>query len=234
MGLFEVTGMWMLAIGKTAIHSIWIGLLILALLRLSLAYIPARLSGLRYGISVTALLLLFFSVITAFLLLYEPASPRMILLSSTGANPFVSGKLLIKSNGETAFNSSLIFTLFGYIYFVGVLFMLLRSLASVAYIKGLRNSGTKLAPHWQIRITRMVKSLGIERRVDFLESARVKGPLLIGYLKPAIIVPAGMLSMLPVSQVEAILMHELYHLKRKDYLSISCNYLLREYSFIIR
>ena len=218
MGLFEVTGMWMFAIGKTAIHSLWIGLLILALLRLSLAQIPVRLSGLRYGISVSALLLVFFSVIAAFLMLYEPASPRMDVLSSPGANPFVSGNLLIRNNGETAFNTSLIFTLFGYIYFVGVLFMLLRSLASVAYIKGLRNSGTKLAPEWQIRFTHILQSLRIERRVDFLESARVKGPLLLGYLKPAVIVPAGMLSMLPVSQVEAILMHELYHLKRRDYL----------------
>lgn len=127
MGLFEATGMWMLAIGKTTIHSIWIGLLILALLRFVQAYIPVRLSGLRYGISVSALLLLFFSVIAAFFMLYEPAAPKQDALSSSGALPLISGKLFI--------NTSLICTLFGYIYFAGILLMLFRSAASLTYIR---------------------------------------------------------------------------------------------------
>jgi beta-lactamase regulating signal transducer with metallopeptidase domain len=218
MGLFEVTGMWMLAIGKTTIHSIWIGLLILALLRLVQAYIPVRLSGLRYGISVSALLLLFFSVIAAFLMLYEPVSPKQDAFSSSGALPLISGKLFIKNNGEAAFNTSLICALFGYIYVAGILLMLFRSVASLTYIRGLKSSGTQPGPDWQNRFSGICKSLGIIRSVNFLESTRAKGPLLVGYLKPAVIVPAGMLSMLPVSQIETILMHELYHLKRRDYL----------------
>jgi len=218
MGLFEVTDMWMLAIGKTTIHSIWIGMLILALLRLVQTYIPVRLSGLRYGISVSALLLLFFSVIAVFLMLYEPASPRQDALSSSGALPLISGKLFIKNNGEAAFNTSLICTLFGYIYFAGILLMLFRSVASLTYIRGMKNKGTPPDPDWQHRFSEICQTLGIIRSVNFLESALAKGPLLVGYLKPAVIVPAGMLSMLPVSQIETIIMHELYHLKRRDYL----------------
>jgi bla regulator protein BlaR1 len=218
MGLFEVTDMWMLAIGKTTIHSIWIGMLILALLRLVQAYIPVRLSGLRYGISVSALLLLFFSVIAAFLLLYEPASPRQDALSSSGALPLISGKLFIKNNGEAAFNTSLICTLFGYIYFAGILLMLFRSVASLTYIRGLKSKGTSPGQDWQHRFSGICQSMGIMRSVNFLESTLATGPLLVGYLKPVVIVPAGMLSMLPVSQIETIIMHELYHLKRRDYL----------------
>ena len=218
MELFEVSGVWMYAIGKTTLHSIWIGLLILALLRLALAYIPVRFSGLRYSISVSALLLLFFSIIAAFLMLYEPISPIQDALNSRGALPLGSGKLFVKSNGETALNTSLIFALFGYIYIAGTLFMLFRSLASVAYIRRLQTSGIRPGPDWQARFTQICKSLGINRPVDFFESTRVNGPLLVGYLKPAVIVPAGMITMLPVSQIETILMHELYHLKRRDYL----------------
>ncbi|MCK5692404.1 MAG: hypothetical protein KAI08_06130 [Bacteroidales bacterium] len=210
MGLFEATGMWMLAIGKTTIHSIWIGLLILALLRFVQAYIPVRLSGLRYGISVAALLFLFFSVIAAFFMLYEPAAPKQDALSSSGALPLISGKLFI--------NTSLICTLFGYIYFAGILLMLFRSVATLTYIRGLKSKGTSPDPDWQHRFSEICQSLGIMRSVNFLESALAKGPLLVGYLKPAVIVPAGMLSMLPVSQIETIIMHELYHLKRRDYL----------------
>ena len=211
MGLFEVNGIWMYAIGKTVFHSIWIGLLILALLRLALTYIPGRLSGLRYSISVSALLLLFISCIVAFLLLYEPISPMQDAPTYYGVFPRVS-------IGETALDTSLLFILSGYIYFAGALFMLLRSVMSVAYIRSLQSSGVPLGPEWQARFMQICKSLEIKRSVEFLESARVKCPLLLAYLKPAVMIPAGMITMLPVSQIETILMHELYHLKRRDFL----------------
>ena len=217
MGLFEVSEIWMHAIGKTIIHSIWIGLMILALLRLAQAYVPVRLSGLRYSMAVSALLLLFISIIASFLMLYEPLSMQ-VSLSSPRAFPLVSGKLFLRSNGESIMNTNLIFSLCGYIYFAGAMFMLLRSVASLAYVRRLQSSGIQPGPEWQERFLQISLSLGIRRPVNFLESALAKGPMLVGYLKPAVIVPAGMITLLPVSQVETILMHELYHLKRRDYL----------------
>ncbi len=218
MGLFEISGMWMLALGKTIIHSLWIGLMILALLRLVMSYIPVRSSGLRYGISVSALILLFISVIATFLILYDPVSPLQLALRSPEAFPFASASLFTNSNGNVVLNTSLIFSLCAYIYFAGALFMLLRSTASLAYVRRLQSSGTQLDPEWQQRFLQISTSLGIKRTVRFLESARASGPMIAGYLKPAVIVPAGMITMLPVSQIETILMHELYHLKRGDYL----------------
>jgi len=207
MGLFEVSGMWVLAIGKTIVHSLWIGVLLLALLRLVLAFIPAKLSGLRYSISVTALLLLFASVLVTFLILYEAVPPVRESLN------------LPESPGKAAVpGASMLFKLFGYIYFTGVFFMLCRSMASVAYIRALRKTAYQVSSRWQDSLRQIRLSLGISRNVEFLESTRVKAPLLVGYLKPAVIVPAGMLTMLPVNQVETILIHELYHLLRRDYL----------------
>jgi len=218
MGLFEVSEIWMQAIGKTIIHSIWIGLMILALLRLAQAYVPIRLSGLRYSMAVAALLLLFISIIASFLMLYEPLSSMQVSLSSPRAFPLVSGKLFLRSNGESVMNTKLLFSVCGYIYFAGALFMLFRSVASLTYVRRLQSNGIQLGPEWQEKFLRISLSLGIKRPVKFLESALAYGPMLVGYLKPAVIVPAGMITMLPVSQVETILMHELYHLKRRDYL----------------
>jgi len=42
--------------------------------------------------------------------------------------------------------------------------------------------------------------------------------MVIGLVKPAILVPLGLLSNLPPGQVEAVLLHELAHIRRKDYL----------------
>ena len=207
MGLFETSGIWIIAVGKTLIHSIWIGLLILGMIRLILSYIPTRLSTLRYSISVSALLLLCISVLGTFILIYKPLAPSLEMLALPGSY-----------RHEMVFDSSILFSMFGYIYFAGVLIMTSRSYASLAYVRGLRKSSIQLAPEWQLRFMKISKSLGIRRSVDFLASTRVKAPFLVGYLKPAVIVPAGMLSNLPVSQIETILIHELYHLKRKDYL----------------
>ena len=58
----------------------------------------------------------------------------------------------------------------------------------------------------------------ISRPVRLLESAIAEVPVVIGYLKPVILIPAGLLANLPVDQVEAILLHELAHIRRADYL----------------
>ena len=54
--------------------------------------------------------------------------------------------------------------------------------------------------------------------VVLLESCLAEVPVVIGYLRPAILIPAGMLTGLPAAQIEAILLHELAHIRRADYL----------------
>ncbi|MCK4881243.1 MAG: M56 family metallopeptidase, partial [Bacteroidales bacterium] len=218
MDLVDGTGIWMVAMGKTIMHSLWIGLLILALLRVALLHIPLEFSNLRYRISVSALLLLLCSVIVAFIVLYEPIAPIQESLVSQGLIPPISWNLLVEANGHPGIYIHHIFIIFGYLYIAGALAMLFRSAASLGYVRRMRNSGARIGPEWQDRFSRISLSMGIRRPVDLLESARIKGPLLVGFLKPAVIVPAGMITNLPVSQIETILMHELYHLKRRDYL----------------
>jgi GWxTD domain-containing protein len=58
----------------------------------------------------------------------------------------------------------------------------------------------------------------VARPVALLESCFVEVPMLFGHAKPLILVPAGFLAGLPASHVEAILLHELAHVRRHDYL----------------
>src|SRR5690606_19858334 len=60
--------------------------------------------------------------------------------------------------------------------------------------------------------------LGLKERIQLLESVKVNLPLTIGWLKPVILFPAGMLSGMPADQLEAIMAHELAHIQRRDYL----------------
>jgi bla regulator protein BlaR1 len=67
-------------------------------------------------------------------------------------------------------------------------------------------------------LARLAGAMGISRVVILLESAIVKIPLTLGYLKPVILIPAGILTGLGIREVEMVLLHELSHILRKDYL----------------
>lgn len=66
--------------------------------------------------------------------------------------------------------------------------------------------------------------LGIDRSVQLLTSALVEVPTVVGWFKPVILLPAATLAGLTPRQLEAILIHELAHVRRFDYLvnSIQC------------
>ena len=71
---------------------------------------------------------------------------------------------------------------------------------------------------WQRRVQELAGRLQVRRPVRILQSALAKTPLVIGYLKPVILMPLGLMSQLPVAELEAILCHELAHIRRKDFL----------------
>ena len=218
MELFKITDDWMLAMGKTIIHSLWLGMLILALLRVILTLIPSRRSMFRYGISVSALLLLFLTALTSFLCIYDPVLPGQDMGKLMGNMPGMTLNSPLSHPHEVSNWSGRLLSILTYLYLGGVLFMLFRSLRSLISIRELQKKGRAPTEHWQIRFKDLCRRLGISSTIDFLESKQVHAPQLVTFLKPAVIVPAGMLSNLPVSQIETILLHELYHLKRKDHL----------------
>jgi len=55
-------------------------------------------------------------------------------------------------------------------------------------------------------------------RSDFLQSTLVRVPLVVGHLRPAILLPVSIVSGLAAAHLEAILAHELAHIRRHDYL----------------
>jgi len=58
----------------------------------------------------------------------------------------------------------------------------------------------------------------IHRKIKILISTRVKIPMVIGFIKPVILIPISIMTHLPIEQVDAIIAHELAHIKRNDYL----------------
>lgn len=72
---------------------------------------------------------------------------------------------------------------------------------------------------WKERLSELMTRLGVRRPVELLQSALIHVPVTFGFLKPMILVPFGMLANLPADQAETILLHELAHIRRNDYLA---------------
>ena len=72
--------------------------------------------------------------------------------------------------------------------------------------------------YWRNRLEELSAQIKVNQRVMLLESALVTGPAALGFFKPLILIPVGLLNNLPAEQVEAVLLHELAHIRRGDYL----------------
>lgn len=73
-------------------------------------------------------------------------------------------------------------------------------------------------PAWRPSIDRLQTILGIRKTVRLAVSAGITVPSVIGWLKPIILIPPGVLTGLTPLQMELILAHELAHIRRQDYL----------------
>ncbi len=72
-------------------------------------------------------------------------------------------------------------------------------------------------PRWSAALTDLVRETGLRRPVRLLASLKVAVPVTAGWLRPVILFPAALLSGLPPRHVEALLAHELAHIRRMDY-----------------
>src|ERR1035441_1702101 len=73
-------------------------------------------------------------------------------------------------------------------------------------------------PEWQQTLRGLAAHIGLSRPVRLLVSALVQVPTVVGWLRPVVLVPAGALGGMPPQYLEALLGHELAHLRRHDYL----------------
>lgn len=101
----------------------------------------------------------------------------------------------------------------------GVLVFHLRALAGWTASRRLRQVGVCAPiPAWTARLDELRSCVRVSRPVTLLESSLARVPVVVGHMRPVILMPAGLLAGLPTAQIEAVLLHELAHVRRSDYL----------------
>ncbi|MBD2770508.1 M48 family metalloprotease [Hymenobacter sp. BT664] len=104
-------------------------------------------------------------------------------------------------------------------WMLGLLAMGLRMLGGLLYVQRLRHHRVRpLGAVWQERLAVLAAQSGVRQSVALLESALVRVPLVVGHVRPVILLPLGAVAGLSPACLEAILAHELAHVLRRDYL----------------
>jgi bla regulator protein blaR1 len=212
------------ALGWTLLHSLWQGLILGVLAIIALRIIPSRYSSARYIVSTATLALMLISSIGTFTVLQGQARvttmPELEALTQSTAvliadhTPASSGSLVDRFYNFIQLHLQLI-TL---AWVFGVLVFSLRIAGGFWYLSRIRHQAEPVAATWVERLQQLGARLGIDRVVMLAESAQVQAPVVMGYLKPVILLPVGMIGGLSTEQLETILLHELSHIRRADYL----------------
>jgi uncharacterized protein (TIGR03435 family) len=104
-------------------------------------------------------------------------------------------------------------------WFAGVLVLWVRLVGGWVVAARMRATLVRRSPtEWQEILGRLAERIGLSGPVRLLVSGLVQAPTVVGWLRPAVLVPVGALSGLPAEQLEALLLHELAHIRRHDYL----------------
>jgi GWxTD domain-containing protein len=204
-------------LGWALMHSLWQGLII----ALGLASVLAmtRSARVRYAAGLASMALMTV-VFAGTLTLLAPDTMRSASseLGSSGSSffSFAPARTMADAAPSPLHFLAPYFSMF---WLAGVCVCHLWQLAGLISVRRLRRRGTWPAPQeWELQLRRLARELGVTRPVALLESMMANTPILIGHLRPLILIPAGMLTRLPADQVAAILLHELAHIRRWDYL----------------
>lgn len=223
----------MQATGMTLVHSLWQSSLVALLLWIALSMTGKKRASARYIASSAALGLIVIITVCTFIKLlsattatagmateFQPVPDSYPAAANVANNAAHSARLTVP---RLILTSSRFFenyySIIVFVWLTGVVFFSARFTGGIIIARQLRRKGIKLIPpSWSNTVTHLCRKIGIRRRVAILESLTARVPMVIGALKPVILVPAGLLTGIPYNQVEAIIAHELAHIKRNDFL----------------
>jgi beta-lactamase regulating signal transducer with metallopeptidase domain len=104
-------------------------------------------------------------------------------------------------------------------YLAVACFLFLRFYRHYYRTRQLYTTGIQKAhPEWRVFLQQAVQHMGIKKKITIWFSSLVDTPLTLGFWKPVILLPVAAVNHLSIQQAEAIILHELNHIRRNDYL----------------
>lgn len=229
MSVFQFfSSAYMQALGWTLFHSLWQGLVCLVVALAILRSMPTKWSGARYAVATGALMVFFIATLITFVSLTtsheEPKSELFTLINYTDPAQYIYPASLTQQDHNVStlwntFSSKLqnYLPLIVLFWAAGIVLFTIRLLGGWLTVIRLRSSAIPVEDLWNDRLHHLARKIEINQVIQLAESAVTQAPVVIGYFKPMILIPLGMLAGLSTQQLESIIIHELVHIRRRDY-----------------
>ncbi len=193
------------AIGWALIHFIWQGTVIGAATAIVLRALASGRATTRYFVACLGLAMMLLAPVSSVL---SARAPDVASVASIATMPGLA----------SIDGSDRIISLAVVLWMAGVVLLSLRLVASYIGIERLKRATIAVDQTMSVRVTSLARRLGIERTVRVFESTMVQVPTIVGCLRPVILLPASVITGLPAAHLDAVLAHELAHVRRHDYL----------------
>jgi len=211
------------ALGWTLLHAIWQGFALVLPAALVLHGLRNRSSVLRYRAAVFTLLTQLLASAVTFWWYYTPAVSATAALRPAYASPALSVRWQTATQTlpwhqqlQQFLDAHL--SQFVLAYLIGVAVFAVRLAGGWLYLQRLSRTATRPMSSQVIELTQSLRVfMQIGPVIQVRESARVAVPMVVGVLKPVLLLPVSLATSLSVQEVEAVLAHELAHVKRHDY-----------------
>ena len=143
----------------------------------------------------------------------------VILADSASAHKGYSSFISINGNQDVNTWLYTMLPVASVVYLVLLSLPILNFIRNYRYVQVIRQYGiSKAEVQWRMFVQKVAAQMGITKPVHVWMSAFVTSPVTIGYIKPIILLPVAAVNNLSVQQMEAVLLHELSHIKRSDFL----------------
>lgn len=221
----EINNQILEVLGLSLVHSLWQGAALLFLVLLTLVSLRNRRAKTRYSVILFGILAL--PCLLALNLNYfwpDPVVDNSAAIESVALtnslnlptdfqqvsiNPQSSSTVLwLKEHASTI----------AMLWFIGMALFLMKVIGSFVWMKRLTNRALPMKGEAINTLLERAKAvLGISKKIQLKSSSWIKSPVILGIIRPTILFPIGLIEGLSVEEVEAILYHELAHLKRNDF-----------------
>lgn len=207
------------SVALTLIHFLWQGLLVSLVLKLVFALTPKRNAQWRYALASLAMTANLVIPVITFFIIYQSAQ-----IPAQSAQVLAIIKDLTTSRQGTV-NPYQYFDLVGLLPYVSIVWFVMvtclaaKLLIEVNMVNRLpKQANMHASPALAARFEQLTQQIKLTRPVRLLISINIDVPMAIGWLRPVVLLPATMMSGLSTAQLEMLLLHELAHIRRHDYL----------------
>jgi beta-lactamase regulating signal transducer with metallopeptidase domain len=194
------------SIGWALIHFVWQGSAIGIAAALALRVLASARPTLRYAVACCSLALMLIVPVAAVLTDRAPDSAAVTSMAaaSVAVVPPVPVDRLLPATVA--------------VWLAGVFLLSIRLIVACAGVERLKRATRAVDATVVARVQLLAHRFGIGRPVRVFESTLVRVPAVVGCLRPVILLPASVITGLAPSHLDAVLAHELAHVRRHDYL----------------